>query len=286
MDEKKSWMEKAAQLDRRWIYLLVALAVIIPVIFGTALPVNISPSVMSVYEYMEALPEGSAVLIVCDYDPASEAELYPMTLALFKHSFDNNLRVLSFTMWPNGAALIERAFNDVEAEMDPETGQPRYDIQSGIDFINYGYQVGGVYNIIQAGINFQNAFPADYRGNSTTNMPAVEGIGTLTDLAYVIDLAAGSTIDWWVAYGVQRYHFVMGAGCTAVSATQYYPYLNTGQINGLMGGLKGAAEYEQLADHPGLGLAGMTAQSSVHALIIVMVIMANIFYFMTKKRGR
>jgi len=275
--KKKNWMELAVNLERRWIFLLVAVSVIVPIIVGTVLPVNISPPVKSVFEYVDGLPEGDTVMIVCDYDPASEAELYPMTLALYRHCFDKKLKVVSFTMWPNGAALIERAFDEMKLE---------YEIESGRDYINYGYQVGGHYNIIQAGIDLRNAFPTDYNGNSTTHMEAIAGIENLNDLGFVIDLAAGSTIDWWVAYGVQRYHFDMGAGCTAVSATQYYPYLNTGQLVGLMGGLKGGAEYEQLAEHPGNAMAGMTAQSSVHALIIVLVVIANIFYFLTRKKGR
>jgi hypothetical protein len=221
---------------------------------------------------------------VLDYDPASEAELYPMTLALYRHCFDRGIKVMSFTLWPNGAALIERAFDAIKLEYNDSEMYPD-GVRSGIDYVNFGYQVGGALVIIAAGQDIRTAFSTDYRGNSTTNMPVLEGINSLADLDYVVDLAAGSTIDWWVIYGVQRYHFTLGAGCTAVSATQYYPYLNTGQINGLIGGLKGAAEYEQLADHPDRALAGMTAQSSVHALIVFLVVIANIFYFLTRKKG-
>jgi hypothetical protein len=273
MNEKKNWMEVITTLDRRYIFVLVAVAVVIPVLLKISLPVNVSPSVQSAFDYVESLPEGSPVMIVLDFDPASEAELYPMTLALYRHCFDKKLRVLSFTLWPNGAALIERAFDEVRLEYT--------DIERGVDYINFGYQVGGALVIIAAGQNMHTAFPTDYRGNTTSNLPVLEGIETLTDMKYVIDLAAGSTIEWCV----QRYHFIMGAGCTAVSATQYYPYLDTGQINGLIGGLKGVAEYEQLGGHPARGLAGMTAQSSVHGLIVLLVIIANVFYFLTRKKG-
>ena len=33
------------------------------------------------------------------------------------------------------------------------------------------------------------------------------------------------------------------AGCTAVSAPEYYPYVQSGQLSGLLGGLAGAAAY-------------------------------------------
>jgi hypothetical protein len=277
METKPSFMEIMTKLDRRIIFILIALAVIIPLLIGAKASVNISPAVRSVYDYIETLPEGSAVMIVLDYDPSSEAELYPMTLALYRHCLDRKLRILSMTLWPNGAGLIERGFNAMKLEYPG--------IQSGVNIVNLGYQVGGQITIMMAGQDMLKAFPTDYRGNSTAAMPIMQGLNTLNDCRYVIDLAAGSTIDWWVAYGVARYHFVMGAGCTAVSATQYYPYLATNQINGLIGGLKGAAEYEQLSKHPDRGLAGMTAQSSVHALIIILVIISNVFFFAGRKKG-
>ncbi|MFH1676193.1 MAG: hypothetical protein ABIC40_04130 [bacterium] len=276
MDEKKTWMDYVTTLDRRWIFILVALAVIIPLWKGVVLPVNVTPPAQSIYDYVNGLKEGDPVMIVFDYDPASEAELYPMSLAIMRHCFDKKLRVLSFTMWPNGAAVIDRAFNQMEQEYP--------DIERGVDFVNFGFQVGGALVIIAMGQDIRNACPSDYRGYSTANMKVLEGIKTLKDLKYIIDLAAGSTIDWWVAYGVQRYHFTLGAGCTAVSATQYYPYLDTGQINGLLGGLKGAAEYEWLSGHKDRAIKGMTAQSWVHALIVVLVIISNIFYFITRKK--
>jgi len=283
MDEKQNWMEWITSLDRRYVYILVAFAVVIPIVLKAIAPVNISTEVRGVYDYIDSLPEGSSVMIVLDYDPASEAELYPMTLALYRHCFDKGHKVLSFTLWPNGAALIERAFDAMKLEYGPEEGYPD-GVRSGREYVNFGYQVGGALVIIAAGQDIRTAFSTDYRGNSTANMPILAGLDSLADMDYVVDLAAGSTIDWWVIYGVQRYHFTLGAGCTAVSATQYYPYLNTGQINGLVGGLKGAAEYEQLGGHPDRALAGMTAQSSVHALIVCLVIIANIFYFLTRKK--
>ncbi len=281
MKEKQNWMVALANLDRRWIFVLVALSVIIPLLTGIEVPVKTSPSVESVYEFIENLEEGDAVFISCDYDPASEAELYPMTKALYRHCFNKKLRVLSMTLWPNGAALIERAFDEMRLEYP--------DIEPGVDYVNFGYQVGTAMVVIAAGQDFGSAFTTDYRGNTTANMPVMEDLDSLGDVDYMIDLAAGATVEIWIAYGAQRYHFPMGAGCTAVSATQYYPYLSTGQINGLLGGLKGAAEYEQLAvpgHEDNVALRGMTAQSSVHAVIVLLVIIANVFYFLTRKKGR
>jgi hypothetical protein len=65
-----------------------------------------------------------------------------------------------------------------------------------------------------------------------------------------------------------------------------YPLLRSGQINGLIGGLRGAAEYEILIGQKGKAVAGMDAQSATHLAIIVLVIMCNLFYFSSRNRAR
>ena len=56
-------------------------------------------------------------------------------------------------------------------------------------------------------------------------------------------------------------------------------FLRSGQINGLIGGLQGAAEYETLIGRKGMAVAGMDAQSATHFVIIVLVVLCNVFYF-------
>ena len=70
----------------------------------------------------------------------------------------------------------------------------------------------------------------------------------------------------------------------------YYPYLNSGQLMGIMGGLLGAAQYEQLCDNPGLAADGMRVQLFGHMVIILFILIGNIGYFMSraarKREGR
>ena len=66
-----------------------------------------------------------------------------------------------------------------------------------------------------------------------------------------------------------------------MSVPRFYPLLNTGQIHGLLGGLRGAAEYETLINMSGKASAGMDAQSATHFLIIVLIVVCNVFYFLS-----
>ena len=71
-----------------------------------------------------------------------------------------------------------------------------------------------------------------------------------------------------------------------MSAPRFYPLIDTGQINGLLGGLRGAAEYEILLNREGKAIAGMDAQSATHFLIIFLIVVCNLFYFLTGQEGR
>jgi hypothetical protein len=62
-----------------------------------------------------------------------------------------------------------------------------------------------------------------------------------------------------------------------------YVYTNTGQLDGIIAGLRGAADYEVLLGEPGAGVDGMPAQSTVHAIIIVFIIISNAVYFWQRR---
>jgi hypothetical protein len=53
-----------------------------------------------------------------------------------------------------------------------------------------------------------------------------------------------------------------------------------------MGGMLGAAEYEDLADNPGNAKDAMRVQLSAHLVIIAFVIMGNIAYFVTLRQRK
>ena len=112
-------------------------------------------------------------------------------------------------------------------------------------------------------------------------------IANLRDVNYAVSLGAGNPgVEAWYVFGKDKYKFELGGGCTGVMAPGLYPLLRSGQINGLIGGLRGAAEYEILIDQKGKAVAGMDAQSATHLAIIVLVIICNLFYFSSRNRAR
>lgn len=265
-------------LDRRVIFLLIAVVTLLPLLYPVGLPIRVSPEVRKVYDHLESLPPGAVFLLSLDFEPAGKPELYPMSIALLRHAFRKNLTVLGLTLWPAGTGLAEAVFSQVAQESGKEKGK---------DYVFLGYAPGDANAIISMGQDFHAAFPADYYGTKTADLAVLKDVRTLRDVHYVVSLSVGFPgLDTWYVYGKEKYGFELGGGCTAVSAPHFYPLLNTGQINGLLGGLRGAAEYEILLHSEGKATAGMDAQSATHFLIIVLIVAGNCFYFLTGQTGR
>ncbi len=266
-------LDKLATIDRRYIFLMIALTVIVPLLFPIGMPVTVTKEVQAVYDYIENLPPGSTIMLAMDYDPAALAELYPMNIAVLRHAYSRNIKVIGMTLWITGATLGNLAMREAAEGI----------AQEGEDYVYLGYVAGYASVVMGMGEDISNVYPTDYGGRPLSELPAMKGVKNYKDIDLLIDLAAGATPELWIAYAGSKYGQTIAVGCTAVSAVGYYPFLNSNQIIGLIGGMKGAAEYENLIEARGTATAGMDSQSIAHILIIVLIIVANISYFAMRK---
>ncbi len=269
-----NFAERMLHIDRRLIFLLIGVCTLLPLLYPVGLAIKVSPEVHGVYDYIEALPEGSIFLLSMDYDPASKPELYPQAVALLRQAFRKNLRVIGMTLWLPGTGLAEQVMTKVAGEMGKVSGK---------DYVFLGWSPGSGSLIINMGQDLYKAFPTDYYSQPTRELAVLKGIQTLRDVNYVVSLAAGTSgIETWYVYGKDKYKFELGGGCTGVIAPGLYPLLRSGQINGLIGGMRGAAEYEVLIGQKERAVAGMDAQSATHFAIILLVILCNVFYLLIR----
>ncbi|MEK7359536.1 MAG: hypothetical protein AAB422_04100 [Planctomycetota bacterium] len=269
-------MEKYLRIDRRIIFAIITVAVIAALIVKFELPIPASEPVRGIYEKIDSLPQGSRVMISFDYDPSSKEELQPMAIAFLHHCFSRDLKVIGMTHYTGAPGLADLAMNSVAKQYQKTYGE---------DYVFLGYKPGGASLIINMGENLYTAFPKDFYGKDTATLPALQGVDSLRQINYLFDLAAGTMIETWLVYGKEKYKFEMGAGCTAVMGPDMYPFLQSKQLNGLLGGLKGAAEYEALVNKKANAVSGMRPQSVVHVIIIIFVIFGNVVFFISKRSG-
>ncbi len=270
-------MERLQSLDRRWIYLLLALVVIIALLKPIGLPVKVSPATQSMFDAIDALPAGSVLWIGMDFNQSSKAEQYPMVSVLLDHAFRKNLKVVSFAMWQNGGQIFDQLAAPVAK---------KYNKQDGVDYLNIGYKPGlGV--ALRAMVTDVNTAAAgvDQNGKPLSSMPLGQQVKKLTKdyVAFVVDIAAGDpgTTDY-LNYVATPEKIPMATAVVNVSVPSEMPYYSSGQYKGIMAGLRGAAEYEILAKAPGKAASGMDSQSLGAALIFLFIVFGNVGYLASR----
>ena len=269
-----TFLEKMMQVDRRRIYLAIGVAEIIPAIRGFKVPVSPSPEVKKVYDFVENLKEGEYLFLAMDYDPTSLAELSPMAEAILKHAFSRNEKVIIVTLAQFGPGMVE--------EITSRLAQ-QYNKVRGVDYAFLGYRPYPAITILAMGVDFRSPFPVDYYGTPLDSLPVMKGIKNFYNVKGVIDITAGNTADMWLTDGNGRYGVQLAIGITGVMASNYYQYLQSGQLFGIIPGIKGAAEYESLIKKPGEGMTQAAYQVVAHTVIILFIILSNIAYFATRK---
>lgn len=263
------------RLDRRLIFVLIAFSVAIPLVFKIGLPNKVTREVRMVYDAIEELEPGEVVLVSFDHEASSLPEIKPMAEAVLRHYFSKNLKVISFALLAEGTAIGDQILRNMAEEYDKKYGE---------DYVYLGFRPQYTAAILGLGEDLHRVFPEDYRGISTSELPLTKDIKNYEDISLVISLADGDLPTYWINYAEARYDQKIAIAVTAVMATTYYPYLSSEQIIGLVGGLKGAAEYEILIDKPGMGGKGMDAQSVAHVVILLLVVLGNVSYFLGRRR--
>ena len=261
--------------DRRWIFAVTALLVLVPLLWPLNLPLQPSAPVRAYHAAISALPPGSTVLVSCDFDPAARPELEPMTRTTLRQLFERHCRVVVVVLVQGGARFVDQIVRDVARE--------RHQVD-GVDYVNLGYKAGNEAVMVLMGQSVLGTFPRDHAGRESRGLPILHDVRNYSSFALLVSISAGYPGTREYVQQVQgRFHIPMVAGVTAVFAPTLYPYLQTGQLRGLLGGMAGAAEYEDLRLERGLASRGMDAQSLAHMFIALCIVFGN---FVQRERRR
>jgi hypothetical protein len=284
--------KKLLYIDRRIIYLVVAIGALIPIITPIGLPVVPTKPVMALFDAVEKMGPEDIVLVSFDYGPSSEPELNPMADAILRHLFIKKVKVVVMALFPLGG--------NEEAKKELDKIASEFTLQYGVDYINLGYKEGAQAVMKRMAVSIPDVFPTDAEGRDTKGMPIMSLASNYTKIDLVVSLATGIIGEYWANLVNAQFGVPVSVGCTAVSAPKYYAYLRAGQMMSLLGGLKGASEYEKLVkDHYAemrvtyenpkekkiSATTGMDVQSIVHVIIIAFIIFGNVMYFATRKEG-
>ena len=289
------------KIDRRIIFLLIGLSVLIPLLKPewVKLPLKIDKNTRVVYNSITTLNEGDKVLLSFEYGASTKPEVHPMAVALLKHLFSKGIKVYIVSLWPEGPIMAKLAVDEI---IDSEL----FNIVDGKDYVMFDYKVGGSIVIKQIADDFRGIYKQDYNRISIEELEIMNGIYSVKDFDFVFDFSAGVPGNAeWVQYACDPKNVSLSSGCTSIMVTDAIPYVESGQLKGILAGMPGAAEYEKMvydflideiknenkyinknvSVEKGKAFARMSAQSVAHLLMVVFIILGNLSYYFERKKS-
>ncbi|MCX6344548.1 MAG: hypothetical protein NT018_05670 [Armatimonadetes bacterium] len=280
------FLARLQTMDRRWIYLFVAIACTIPFIRPVDIDVYVSPETQAYYDAVQSVPKDKIVLVDSPWGPGSVGENKGQTEALFEHLLRNRQKFVVFAL--DGDALAPSYTDDIIKKLI--ASHPEFkDIEYGVDWVNLGITKGGAFAMQLFAKDFKKQFEKDVKGHYTTDIPITKNLNNINDVGLLTSTNYWPSEDYiGFIHEVYGTKLVFGGG--GISSTTIYRYMPSGQVAGFLVGARGGAEYDKLlhpnsiTDRKNYGSKLILPLAYGHLVIIFAIVLGNIGYFAAKRK--
>jgi hypothetical protein len=268
-------------IDVRIVYLFFALAAALPFVLPLRLSSPPSEQALGVYNAIEQCPPDKVVLIHSAWDQGIQGECWGQCQAVVEHMLRRGVKFIACSIDVSTAVPF---FTKVMEQPAVKEICRKYNRKYGEDWVQLGFTVSGAnFSTVQAmAKNFQAAYETDIYGTSLDDLTLTRHARSIRDVYMVYVIGYGCDVRW-ISFIRGVYGTKIAFACAGIQTSEYYPYLQSDQIVGMLAGVRGAAEYEQLVHSPGMASRLIVPQSFCHTLMILFVVLGNIGYFAARR---
>lgn len=262
-------------VDKRILYLLLLATVAFGLVRPLDLPLNVGPGTRKLFDAVNNAPQDKIAVISTTWSASTQGENRPQTRVILEHLMRRRVRFALLAFEPQSTNLAQELAEELA---------PQYKYEYGTDWVNWGYraEVPGTLKAMMQDII--QTFKTDSRQRKPlASMPVMKGVRSLTDAGVIVEIGASANFDYWFQFVVTSVKAPFGYGPTSVMAPELYSYIDSGQLVGMMFGIKGAAEYEKLLDIKGFTTRAIGPVSLALILLFVLIAMGNTGMYMTRR---
>jgi hypothetical protein len=227
----------------RWaITILLLLITIVSLYAGTqifAMPLGVPVELNSALQAVENVPENAPVLVIFDYDPSTVGEMEAVAAPLLDYMIlKHHPRLTFISTLPTGGALAERFISE------PLGG---HSYKSGIQYVNLGYLPGGLAGIRAFAQDPRTTMPLSTDLNPAWQSAPLQDVQSLSNFALMLLItdSADAGRNWVEQAGTLHDEVPFVVASSAQAGPMIMPYVQSGQVNGLVNGLNSGAVIEQ-----------------------------------------
>jgi len=270
--------KKMATYDKRWVYVILFIVVLGPLIRPFGMPIGISAMTKNYYNKLDELQEGDIVLDCWNMEFSGYMELKPGVLASHKMFIEKGVKLCIAFGHFEGVALPPEIFKQLKSWTDD------YDYTEGEDYVIIGYVFPNEAAVAALARDFHSNVRVDWKGNSIegTFLDEIQNAGDFDMISdYTTGLATGNIIN----HMVLQYGTPMVENSIGVSVPGHLANLDAGLLVALLASTRGGAELEFLIGSPGPGLKSMDAFTFGHYSLIIFILIGNIGHYGWTRRS-
>jgi hypothetical protein len=266
--------DKLQQLDRRWYYWVLFFVLMVPFINPIGLPIAIESSTRQLHNSLLEVNEGDIVSLDMCISVATWPECMPGLVVFVNTLMDQGAKMV----FVSSQIDVEMSWNRLK-ELVPRL---ETEYTYGEDYVFLGYRTGGAAAVAQMAVDLASIYPTDHYGKPVGEIPLLQNVNKATD--FDLHLGNGECIEVYIQHWGIPFGTPIGANGIAMKGSTLAPYLKTGNLVGLAVGVRGGAELEKMSGLPGDATVRMDSISLSHSMFVILIILANLGYFLTRGR--
>ncbi len=264
-------------IDRRFLYGVLLLIVIVGLLVPIPLPLAVGPQARGFYEAIEKADPSKIAVVSTLWSASTQGENRPQTSVILQHLMRRRLRFALIAFGdPQSTTLAQELAEELARE---------HNYVYGKDWVNWGFRadIAGTLKGMVRDIN-ETIKRDSIEKKPLEQFPVMKGVHNVKDVSVIAEVSASGNYVSWLGLVVGTTDAPFCYAPTSVMAPELYTYLDSGQMKGMLFGIKGAAEYERLLGVNGFTTRAITPVSLSLVLLFVLIALGN--YGMYKGRKR
>ena len=275
MSEGGIW-KTFANYDRRYVYLVLFIVVIGPLLYPIGVPISVSPGTKKYYDVINSVGEGDIVFFTLNTEFSGYNEIQSGIIASMRVFIENGAKIVIAVGHPEATSIPDLIFHDLNTELT-ENGYVY-----GEDYISLGYIFPNEAAVASLAEDFQGSISQDWLGVPIAGT-FLEDVKTWEDIDFIADFSTGLATTHLMNHFALR-GTPMVVNVIGVMIPSSANYVDTGVYLALLGSMRGGAELEYLTGHPASGLTAMDAFTFGHYMLIGFIIIGNLGYLMYTRK--
>jgi hypothetical protein len=260
-------------ISKRIIYFLIFIVAIAPITQPIGLPVPVGQRVIDSYNAINDLPPDSVVIVTWEGLVGHWINIGAGAVAIADHLFSLPIKVIFVGFSIDSPMLIYRIIDAVDVSHK----------EYGVDWVFLGYAAGDESAIASLAKDFSSVYKTDVYGTPIEEIPIMNEVQSAEDVDIIVGMEMN--FQYWLRQWVMPYGVPVIACTIPMSLPGYLPYYFSGEIKGIISGMRGAAEYEQLIKKPGYAMASQDAVSLEFLLMAILMIIGTIGFQLRRSGG-